>query len=255
VSGIAYQLFGKRSPKDETAAIVRSFKKLRQSEQSDARGFDAGSEKAKAPEVRRSFDRLTRWTRVFNPALMREYQLAESLLRNPTDGFPIHDTMRHPWYRPLTEHPQWAAWGAILELAIRRVLAAHLGRADGWHDGTTDVEVVEHRCPTVLFPTEQNRTSLREPPVRRPLTIELATLRRRFARDDPRRLFAARGPVVWALQPETIPWWAHADQRRPTGTPDARTIWQWSAFERADWTQDDFAKFLGGVSLGRQQSA
>ena len=179
---------------------------------------------------------MTQWTSVFNVALMREYQLGESLLRSPTDTFLIYKAAGYPWYRPLTETPQWTAWGAILELAIRRAVAAYIGRPRAWLRPTADIEVVEGASPTVTFRARPFRGRRQaQPPVRRALTITLWNFRRRFSHRDPDRRFAARTPAVWQLQPHTVPWWTEADPARPAATPQARVIWQWAAFPPEAW--------------------
>jgi hypothetical protein len=193
---------------------------------------------------------------VFSVALMREYQLGESLLRHPTDTFRLFDAARYPWYRPLTETPQWTAWSAILELAIRRAAASFMGRPAAWLRPTGDIEVVEALSPTIVYRATPLRGRHRaSPPVRRALTIKLSTFWRRFAHDDPDRLFAARTPAVWELQPHTLPWWTQSDPGLPKATPAARVIWQWAAFAPDAWTDADPAFFFEDAPGGRQEQS
>jgi len=249
VGRIGYQLFDRRCPDDEVKGLIESFGRLRAHEAAHARRFDlqvqpasssassavdpaeTAAIEARAAEGRRWFGLMTRWTSVFCVSLMREYQLGETLLRFPTDTAQIKDAARYPWYRPLTETPQWTAWSAILEMAIRRAVASYIGRPRDWLRPTADIEVVDAASPTIAFRAEPLRGRRRaSPPVRRALTIKLANFWRRFGHDDPERLFAARTPIVWELQPHTVPWWTEKDPGLPSKTPPATTCWQGAAF-------------------------
>jgi hypothetical protein len=250
-AGIAYRLFGRRSPPEEIAAIGAAFAALRQSEAERAKALDALD--PKAPETRRRFERLTRWTFEFHRLLMREYQLADGMLREPTEGAAIQKTATLPWYRPIAEHPQWAAWGVILEMAIRRADAVRRGAPASWHGDDSGADVVSAACPSIGYSVVKAQAN--EPQVRRVLAIELATLRRRFPPRDERRLFAACRPNVWAIQPETIPWWTETDGRRPLATPCASALWRWCAAPPGTHTPDDADVLLGGGARAQQRPA
>ena len=58
-----------------------------------AQGFDAVASAAETAAARLNFHRLTSWTAVFAKTLLREYQLAQTLLCHPTDAFPIQDAL------------------------------------------------------------------------------------------------------------------------------------------------------------------
>ena len=161
-------------------------------------------------------------------------------------------------YRPLTETPQWTAWGAILELAIRRAAAAYIGRPRAWLRPTADIEVVAAPSPTIAYRSQPFRGRRQnQPPVRRALTITLSNFRRRFSHSDADRLFAARPPVVWQLQPHTAPWWTASDAARPTATPEARVIWQWAAFPHGSWdaSADPAIYFEDAINGSHRQPA
>jgi hypothetical protein len=257
IHSMTYQLFRQRKPRQETQAIIDAFQQLRNREHEDACEFERGQSAACAAEVRRRFERLTRWTSTWHVALMREYQLAESLLCNPTESSAIRNAARYPWYRPLSEHPSWTAWAVILELAIRRALAWYIcasdHASDRWTRMTPDYEVVEDLAPTVLFRAERCGAGTDPAPIKRTLSIELATLRDRFARNDTRRLFAARVPAVWSLQAETVPWWAQTDDGRPVSTPSASDIWSWAALESGRWGARTPLTFLTDGDRAREQ--
>ena len=259
IRGIASQLLGVRRPEDEITAITDAFAYLRQRECAVGRGFDTARTAPEIAAARLSFQRLSDWTAVFAIALMREYQLAQSLLSHPTDAFPIQEAARYPWYRPLTEHPHWTAWGVVLELAIRRLLSWQAGVPAQWAEATREFEVVNDICPMIRFDAPQtpavqrNAAERPDPPVKRVLTIEVTALRDRFARYDRRRLFAARPPLTWVLQPETMAWWRQNDSRRPASTPAARTIWDWARCGAGACDRDVAARILEGRTLAHER--
>ena len=249
---MAYQLFGRPCPENEAAAIVGGFRELCEQERRQARAFDLGARPLFSDAVRRGFQRLTGWTRGFHYRLLREYELGLSLLRNPNDSFVLQAISRFPWYRPLSEHPGWAAWGAVLELAIRRAAAAHYGRAAAWKRNGIHIEVAAVNSPTVLFRAIPLGPRDRSLSVRRCLTIQLSAMRQLFRQDPFRREMAALEPLIWRLQPETIPWWSETDDRRPPGTPSAGQLWHWAAMPPEQWSPEwDAQAVFGGASNGR----
>jgi hypothetical protein len=251
-AGIAYRLFGRRSPPEEIAAVHDAFAALRRSVADRAAALDGLD--PDAPDTRRRFERLTRWTCEFHRALMREYQLADSMLREPTEGAAIQKTAALPWYRPIAEHPQWAAWGVILEMAIRRAVAVRRGAPASWGTDEGGAFALAAGCPSIGYSVASPQQA-HEPQVQRVLAIELATLRRRFPPRDGRRLFAACRPMVWAIQPETIPWWTERDARRPVLTPSASVLWQWVAASADRHTPDEADVLLGGGARDQQRPA
>ncbi len=248
VSRLAYQLFDKPCPEEEAKAILSSFAELRTRESIEARKYEQGAKPSCCEGVRRRFRRLTNWTTVFHKALMRQYQLAESFHRNQSDAFAIRAAAGYPWYTPFTEHPQWTAWGVILELAIRRLAAVYVGGPKRWYTSTPDLEVAEYTGgPAVVYRAKPRNGSDRRPAVRRLLAIELATVRRLFNWNTPKRLSAALEPKVWELRPETIPWWTVADKRLSADTPAARVLWEAAAFDTVRWKEADPRRLLGGA--------
>jgi len=250
VARIAYQLFERPRPEEEARALVSSFAALKQQEQQEARQW----EQANGEAARREYQRMTNWTTVFHRRLMRQYQVAESLHRNPSEAFAVYAAARYPWYAPICEHPQWCAWGAILELAIRRMAGAYLGVAAGaWPVSNADVDVAEQAAgPAVRFRANAGARAGSEPTVRRLLSIELGTERRLFPRTAPPRPFAALKPKIWELRPETIPWWTKNDVRKPVDTPSARAVWGWAAFGEDRFNEAGPAAMLGGPEYHEQ---
>jgi|SRR5579871_416783 len=231
IGRIAYQLFAKPSPEEEVNAVIDSFIALRNQEKLEASGWDGQD----GESARRHCRRVTNWTVEFHRRLMREYQIAESLHRNPSEAFAVHAAKKYPWYTPMGEHPQWCAWGAIVEMAVRRMGAAYLGVGrDAWHITNADLEAVEQAAgPGVSFRARPDS------PVRRLLCIELSAERRLFPKTAPARRFGALPPKVWELRPETIPWWTKGDERKPEDMPSAGALWWWAGFGEDRRKQND----------------
>jgi hypothetical protein len=246
VGRIAYQLFHRPSPEEEVASLLTSFDLLRKQEKCESQSWKG----LKGELARRDCRRMTNWTSVFHRRLMRQYQIAESLHRNPNDALAVYAAARYPWYAPMTEHPQWCAWAVILEMAIRRMSMAHLGKPpEGWLISTRELDVAEHASgPAVRFRANCGEFATAEPHVWRLLCIELGAERRLFPRNAPRGAFAALKPKIWELRPETIPWWTERDGRKPQETPSAREVWDW-AFGAVRRNQADSANRLAVTEL------
>jgi hypothetical protein len=209
----------------------------------DKSKIDAAA-KDMAAIARPDFQRMTAWTSGFQRLLLREYQLATELQKTPTEAEALLGVMNFPWYRPLTEHPQWTAWGAVLELAIRRALAVYTGRPRCWDRISIDVEAADQHRAMVIFRALPRQPKDNGPAARRCITLELAGPRRLLRREVPQRSLAALQPLVWTLLPETVPWWAQHDERRPERTPSAADIWQWAAFMPRQGSSD-LNRFFG----------
>jgi hypothetical protein len=224
-----YRLSGQPSPAAEGLAIEDEFENLVRHEEKEI-GIVLGGGSVADPALRHRLNRLTGWTLHFHRQLMREFALAESFLRHPAQALTVERVTRLPWYCPASEHADWAAWGVVLELALRR---AHASLAQGpavpeaW-PASKDLWATEHNGPALAFAQQG---------VQRALVIELMPMRRVFMRTVPRPL-QALPPVAWQLNHETVPWWRGGDKRRPERTPPASTLWAWAA-RPADVWQDE----------------
>jgi len=233
---LAVQLFGRPCPESEARRIRESFAELRQRENDHAsRVFEAGAKERSADSVRRRFASWTGWTSGFLKQLMREFELGMTLLRKPGDSYPVQAISRLPWYRPITEHPDWAAWAAVVELAIRRLTAVSMQRPGLWKRPGPHLEVAARPVPAVLFRAGPFGPGDRRAPVRRCLSIQLTTLRQLFREDDMPAQFTALEPILWKLRPGAAPWWPDSDPRRPQSTPSASMIWQWATKPWEQW--------------------
>jgi hypothetical protein len=227
-----YQLVGRRGPAVEAEALIVHFAALCDRESQEVEAIAALP--ATDPLQRRRFRALTGWTWFFHRHLLREYALAETFLRHPRDTLAIERAARLVWYSPIGEHADRAAWGVVVELALRRAYAsfAEAPPPEAWQPQDS-LHAAEHAGPTVALAGER---------VSRALIVELDPAHRAWLRAPPRPL---RGlpPLRWELRNETVPWWREDDPRRPKTTPSALTLWQWAALPEAAWSSPASAYF------------
>ncbi len=235
---IAYQLFDRPCAENEATLITDSFRCLCAAEHWEARLFGAGND-----DTRRRFTRMVAWTHGFHLKLMREFAIAETLLSDRGDRSRIRFMKCSPWYRPVSEHPQWAAWGVVIELATRRLLSRHQGSPDNWTTNHPHREPTETDPPAILFaasPRKDQKIKQGQAFVRRALIIECPAARGHLEPAARPRHLTALPPLIWQVGPGAVPWWSTEDKRRPKSTPDARRLWNWACGA----TSDD-EEFLG----------
>jgi hypothetical protein len=164
---------------------------------------------------REEFERIVGWTQHFHVGLLREFAAAEELLRDFRPGRKLGQLRRWSWYYPTVDHPDWTAWSAVLELAIRHLTAHWRADEPGWLADATYAIPGDH--PVVAF---RGRSRPRTP-------SHLRILLKGFDRAGypPRPNRPSRSHHDWALQIQAIPWIA----RECAGTPGADQILSWAA--------------------------
>ncbi|MBC8009494.1 MAG: SIR2 family protein, partial [Burkholderiales bacterium] len=81
--------------------------------------------------ARRQLEATTAWSHGFHPALRREWAHAAAFVRRP-GSFREFAELQHPlWYYPAGERPDWTAWSAVLELALRELARLACAHGDG----------------------------------------------------------------------------------------------------------------------------
>jgi hypothetical protein len=105
-----------RHPVPEAAVrrVRADFQQLTARELAFAKDWNEGS------QSRWQFQRLIGWTNLFHTALLRDFALAESILRNPSAALHLERLRSAGCYYPASDQPGWAAWSVVLELAIRK---------------------------------------------------------------------------------------------------------------------------------------
>lgn len=242
---VAYQLFGNPVPESDATIIEANFTRLIKAECAHARTLETDWRAAPAADTLQAVQaqrvghrQIVGWSVDFHRNLMREYAAADLLVRKPERAGQMHNVLRWPYYAPINEHPEWAVWGVVLELAIRRRAALWANCADRWLEPGPWALPAPSDRPVVRIPKYRvdakrpAQTSSVAPTIA--LTIEVGELRQMI---DAR---AGNGPltllprVVWMLRKHAVPWWQPEHQRRELGTdgakvtPDAEAIWQWA---------------------------
>jgi hypothetical protein len=244
-------LLGHACPERERQAVADRLAELASSETATAERWQA------APPEPQAFDRIVGWTDRFHVALLREFAIGETLLRRHGPGFSIPALLRQSWYFPASEHPAWTAWGVVIELALRRMVAAWrlrpIAGGDGVHDAEGVPGIASWAQPSpLLSPSRRGRRPLigfcggrsRQPSP--PYGLELALL----GLGRQRRTTSVRGAYVgpvhrWWLRGQGIPWWT-SELTPPEGTPSAACLWAWAAGrEPTPEMLDDLDRLLG----------
>lgn len=188
---------------------------LWQQEQDTARTWGA------AAADRAAFAHTVAWTEHFHPALLRDMALAQrtAILGRPASG--IDDLRDGYWYYPANENFGWTAWGALVELALRR-LAAHLaGQPTRWATASLPAS----GGPPLLSPLTNDdmpaagvtRGTGHPLPVR--LELSLGRFHRPGARPMAHALTATT--VRWESDARSLPW-----SSTPIQGPTAATLWE-----------------------------
>ncbi len=213
---VAAALLGHSCAETEVQQIEREFAGLCAAERSLAQNWTGD------PEERRQLNRVTAWTADFHAALLREFALAETVQRDPIRGLDLRQLRRWPWYFPALDRPEWAAWAVVVELAIRRLVAAWQGRSEPCHDSTW-VRPARWQHPVVVFSKNKQQPT----PVC--LSIQAASFTRVGRRGAPAGEY--RRSLIWNLGTATIPWPRVSMSIGPgePPAPSAAEIWQWAS--------------------------
>jgi SIR2-like domain len=157
-------------------------------------------------ESRRQFQAITAWTNHFHVALLREFALMETVVRNQRSGLRIQDFRSSTYYFALLDRPGWGAWGAVVEMALRNMSAHEAGAVPSSYP----VAIVTPQR------TDFTRTAvvLRGPETARGVRAEAPGLYRRVHEWQ---------MMSWLKPDGTVP-----------GTPKAEDVWRWSFLPRAE---------------------
>jgi hypothetical protein len=213
---VATNLLGQGCPERERSCVLARLHELTDAEFVQARIWER-----EAPSDAQ-FDRVVGWTDRFHPALLRELAIGEAVLRRDGPGASVRVVNRRQWFFPPSEHPQWTGWGVVVEVALRRMIAAWRGQLDNWAQTSPCVNPAHSQRPAVSFSGGPEAT----PSTPRALAIVLTGFDRRSVHSRVRGAFAGR-VHHWRLRAQTIPWWA-SDQRPLEGTPGASLLWRWA---------------------------
>ncbi len=217
---IATLVLGHPCAETEVAVIKRNFRMLRVAELCAVRRW--ARDGADAADRREQFHRIVDWTVRFHPGVMRELALAEAVVCHQGPGFDLEKLRQGLWYFPTNDHPDWTAWGVVLELAVRRMIAVWRQTPDMWMHDNLWVRVGAAGHPTVFFARGGAA------PTPACLHIRLASFDRIGGR--PVAPGVTRWESIWRLEPDGSPWPVAPPTRRGERrrTPSAEKIWQWA---------------------------
>ncbi len=229
---LSLRLLKRPCPDAEHAMLLARFTALRESEMAAVMRSESTSTDAAVARLsmRRSFDAAVGWTWQFLPGLMRELALAELVESRQGPGDAPDGVRDAPWYYPVSERPEWAAWAAILEMAIQEMVQ--------WVRGSS----VRARPPTGVLAEESPFAVVSFPDSDGTQPVALCIRLRGFDRiGRPVRMIGAfRRIVVWEFTEQDVPWPAREWAERLDGpvpgtlTPPADIIWRF-ALGDAGW--------------------
>jgi len=142
----ASQLLQRPTPESELEAVRKNFELLETAEQDRAGKWT--DERASHWE----FGRVAGWTDRFHTSLLREFALAETVQRNQGPGLRLEHLRAARGYYPVSDQPGWAAWGVVVEIALRRMIQAYRTKsAPRWTDDHGYVEPAICEYPAILI--------------------------------------------------------------------------------------------------------
>ena len=214
---VATLLLGHPCPEAERKVVLRELESLREEEDAAAQKWNDQT------DDRLAFERIVGWTERFQTGLLREFALADAALRSSGPGQTMDHLRRSPWYYPALDHTDWAAWGAVVELALRRRIAAWQGklRKGPWQEDRpwlSTASGVAH--PSVLYARSKAQPT--------PFCLTIRLRPSGGLGQEPVVQGAFRKHSVWDLDYGEIPWRRADPEKKPGKTPDAATIWRWA---------------------------
>jgi SIR2-like protein len=217
----ASQLLRRPVPEPDLEAVRTHFKSLEEAEQKLAEKWsDEGSSHWE-------FGRVAGWTDRFHTALLREFALGEAVQRNQGPGLRTEHLRSARCYFPISDQPGWAAWGVVLEIALRRMLAATRETPAPWSADHRWVEPAICEYPALLF----SQSDVKPSPAC--LLLRFAGFERPRYRPEIRGVY--RRLKIWELTPGI-------ERRSADAAPLAQHLWRWAvAAQDYKWQPKELA--------------
>lgn len=194
-------------------------------------------------KCRAEFNAITHWTEHFHLKLLREFALAETLQHQGGLSRSLQSLRKTPWYFPILDNPDWAAWSIVVELALRRMVSYWQGDFEQWLKPSPQLVAAQSDYPQVHF------SKSRQQPTPRCLTIRLGGFERTGQQSQSHGAFNCH--VNWDLYAKSIPWFEKGHQNEVIQTPNASELWRWASCK--DQPQNDITTLKTiGLYLGEQ---
>jgi hypothetical protein len=223
--GLAPRLLGHPCPEVDFVAMCDAFTNLCEAEcQTIARASDASVD-FRDSDRRRIFDSIVGWSWHFVPGLLRELALAELAQSRQGPGRTVGAKRASPWYFPVSERPEWAAWGAVVELALRNMVAARRDKpaeSAGVDFEWLSFSAEESPYAALSFTCDEGQYQPRA------LCIRLQGFRRPDSAPALRGAF--RRVTYWDLGEQDVPWC----ENRVGLCPSASDVWRWAVGQSTD---------------------
>jgi hypothetical protein len=212
---IAVTLLHRNVAPADVDGILGAFETQCRREETLATGWDDDE------RSRREFQQVTAWTHAFHVALLREFALLETTTRHQRSGLRSQEFRRGDYYFALLDRPGWGAWGAVVEIALRRMAGLEDDRKATVGPSIYPVALVTPR------PAEFTRTALvlRGPGTHRIGCADVPGLYRRIHE--------------WQLMA-----WV-TDAAPPPGTPPAERVWRWAFWPTAELRKQSTDAWFG----------
>jgi len=241
---VAHQLLNHPAPPEDIESIKKSFVKVFKKECRNARSWISDA------ESRRKFRQIISWTSWFHPAFLRELACADFIQRNEGPGLVLSQLRHDKWYCPILDHPDWTAWGVVLEVALRRTLAAWRGEAESWAEIREEIRPGFGLHPTIVFFQDL------ENPFPQALTFYVEAYEPPWYR--PEVLGAFQRQRSWRLNFRDLPWPCQprpASQLDDCPVPSAREIWKLAIGKIPEGPHLSFGDYFGENHEYQSQTA
>jgi hypothetical protein len=212
-------MFGKPRPDADVQAVIDAFAAQVKRER------DGAPQRWTEAAGRREHAAVCAWTSQFHAGLLREFAAVEMVQSAHGPSRTMSLMRQLPWYYPTTAAGGWVAWGAVVELALRNMVAALWGKP-AEHLQPLELRPADSLAPTLLFSEQAGQTPIA-------LTIRFCGFERAGA--EPRIVGFPSRKVWWELCRTDAPWpLKRSGESAPPNVdrttlrippPDAKAIW------------------------------
>ena len=230
---IATMLLQRNVPRSEITQLYQDFDTLLNSENQAAENW------CYEVATPRDFTAIINWSRYFHHGLLRELVLAETVQQAGEFGKSLKDLRQTAVYYPMLDHAEWAAWGVIIELALRKAISHWQGAAH-WHGTSEWLKVAANTANNTVGTPQLHFAKGADMPALHSLTIQMAVFERQKPRQHRPGYFSQQ--QHWYISAKSLPWAKDNNEK----LPPAKTLWRWAL---GRFNQDEDFNYLG-VSNG-----